>query len=129
MTTPSKVLLIEDDPTVIKNWLADLSQQGIMAENASSLESAVKIFPKEQWDVIVFDGCLGGDEFNTQPLIEDFKKKVSEKCIMIAASSNSILNECMLVEGCTHKANGKDRVPRMIFELLRDRINKGKNPE
>ncbi|MFA6158186.1 MAG: hypothetical protein WC763_00960 [Candidatus Paceibacterota bacterium] len=116
------VLLIEDDLKQVEEFKAEMADYPqYQATYAMSLAEAVKLIPSKQWHAVSVDGCLGGDIFNSLPLIRMLKEKGDPDCVIIAASSSPYLGEEMLAAGCTHMARKKDHVPDLIHSILRRR--------
>jgi DNA-binding response OmpR family regulator len=114
-----KVLLIEDSVSLLIQWKREFKEEGFKDVTCvESIARALEEFPLEQWDAISFDGCIGGDDFNSPPLIKKFKAECKPGCIMIAASSNEDLRQLMLQAGCTHEVRSKHHVPGIIIHLL-----------
>ncbi len=114
-----KVLLIEDDLTFLERWKSCLVSKGYFVLCAKTIEEALKAFPQHRWDAIVFDGCVGGDDFNSLPLIQKFRRESDPGCAMIAASSNEDLRAIMINGGCNHQAEKKEYVPGVVHAILR----------
>jgi CheY-like chemotaxis protein len=119
-TESKKVLLIEDDLRHINDWEEELKDDGYDVTYVESIPAARTLLEQDgRWDAIVFDGCIGGDDFNSPPLIKAFRAKMGEGCRMIAASSNPDLSKLMMDAGCTHMVMKKNHVPGMVHSLLR----------
>jgi CheY-like chemotaxis protein len=116
------ILLVEDDEKQMARFMEELIEiYGYEATCATSIREALDLFPTKQWDVISMDGCIGGEEFNSIPLIRRFKAESHPECVIIAASSSSHLGHLMLEAGCTCVANKKDHVPGIIDSVFRRR--------
>jgi DNA-binding response OmpR family regulator len=114
------ILLIEDDNDQLNRWLEELELYGYKDTTcARTIEEAIILFPQKQWDAIVVDGCIGGDDFNSPPLIKEIKAKSKAECPIIAATKNPDLAQLMIDAGCTHVARAKDHVPGMLHSILR----------
>jgi CheY-like chemotaxis protein len=111
------ILLIEDGEASLFLWKRGLQDKGHEPMCVRSIEKAREVFPQKQWDIIVFDGCIGGDDFNSPPLILDFKARSKDGCILIAASRSRELREQMVKAGCTHQSP-KEHVAYLITEDL-----------
>lgn len=116
---PKTVLLIEDNVEQLERWTSEIQDDGYEVICADSIEKALEVFPQMQWDAVVVDGCIGGDDFNSPPLIREIKTKVKEGCPIIAATKNPDLATLMLEAGCTHAARKKDHVPGFVHSILR----------
>ncbi len=115
------ILLIEDRDDVLEVWKIILARRGnFKVFCAKTLKKAHELFPQQQWDAIVFDGCVGGDEYNSEPLIKDFKPKCKYGCVLVAASNSKDLVELMVAAGCTHLVTSKDQVPNLLYSIFRD---------
>jgi len=119
---PKHVLLIEDKPEQLKRWAEefDCLYEGLYSVVcANSEEQAMEVFPQQQWDAVVIDGCLDGDNFDSPPLIRWLKERVKPGVPLIAASSNEELMGLMKDEGCTHSAFKKSHAPGIVHSILR----------
>ena len=117
--TTKYVLLVEDDQKYSDQWRLDLEEHGYSVVWAVDIERALEVFPQRQWNAIVVDGCIGGDDFNSPPLIRQFKTQSRPGLPIIAATKNPDLATLMLEAGCTHAARKKDHVPGMLHSILR----------
>lgn len=116
------ILLVEDDEKQMARFMEELTEiYEYEATCARSIREAMELFPTKQWDVISMDGCIGGEEFNSIPLIKKFKAESRPDCVIIAASSSHYLGQMMLEAGCTCIANKKDHVPGIIDSVFRRR--------
>ena len=117
METRKKILLIEDDLDWLKRWQSPLTRRYAMdIICARSIGEALEVFPTKNWDLIVVDGCIGGDDFNSPPLIQKMRETYSGP--MVAASRSRELMMEMKKAGCSHKANEKSFVPAIIEDIL-----------
>ena len=118
---PKHVLLIEDNETHRKYRLEEFElYDGLYVVTcATSVAQAMEVFPQQQWDAIIVDGCLDGDNFDSEPLIRWLREKVGPDRLMIAVSSNSDLVELMVKAGCTRGARNKAHAPGMVHSILR----------
>ena len=118
---PKHVLLIEDKQKQLDQWVEEFGiYDGLyIVVCANSTAQAMEVFPQQQWDAIVIDGCLDGDHFDSPPLIKWLKERVTPRCVLIAASSNPDLGQLMVEAGCTRAAFKKDDAPGLIHSILR----------
>ncbi|MEX0931330.1 MAG: response regulator [Candidatus Paceibacterota bacterium] len=113
------VFIIEDVESISQLMQTLLEKRGYAVVLATNVQDALDCFPRKVWDAIIFDGCLGGEEFNSGPLIEEFKDKVPEACLLVAASSSPDLRKTMMKMGCTHETP-KNNAPNLVHSLLRE---------
>jgi DNA-binding NtrC family response regulator len=114
------ILLIEDDESHLARWVDELDIYGYKDPTcAKTVEQALIQLPQKLWDAVAVDGCIGGDNFNSPPLIAQIKTVVSFNCPIIAASRSPELAKLMLQAGCTHAVRMKDHVPGFIHSILR----------
>ena len=114
-----KVLLIDDEENRRKQWEEELRGDGYEVTCAQSIEEATRVFPAHQWDAVVVDGCIGGNDFNSPPLIRMIKANVKGGCPIIAATRNPDLANEMIQAGCTHAIRTKDAAPGFVHSILR----------
>ena len=115
------VLVIEDDTEIIVRWQSSLRRLPIRLTPAVNLDEANRLFPIKTWDVIVVDGCLGGDDFNTEELVRTIREQ-GYTGPMIAASKNSELRKFLVCAGCDEESE-KEFVPANIARLLTQKKN------
>ena len=113
------ILLVEDGVQYLVHWKRELEDDGYEVFCAENIPDALALFPTKQWAAIAVDGCIGGDEFNSPPLIKKFKAESQPGCPIIAASRSEELREMMVAAGCTHEARKKDHVPGLIDHILK----------
>ena len=114
------ILLIEDDSTWLQRWQDDLRDEvgEYQICTAKTPQEAFGAFPlRQDWDAIIIDGCIGGDDFNALPVIEEIRKTFSG--VMIAASMNPDLRDMMMRAGCTSQTEKKYAVQQMLHILRR----------
>ncbi len=114
------VLLIEDDLGQLREWVESLDGFEINIETATSISQAETEFPKKKWALVVVDGCIGGDDFNSPPLISKMRETYSGP--MIATSKSSDLCEAMVNAGCDYRVEKKCFVPANIVHILKLRL-------
>jgi len=114
------ILLIEDDVECLKDWeirlTRFLNKFNLNIVCTTSVGQAKLVFPTEKWDAIVFDGCIGGNDFNSPDLIREMRKTAT--CPMIAASSNPDLIPHMREAGCDYEVEKKVFVPQRVARIL-----------
>ena len=116
---PNKyILLVEDEVSFLLFWKKELEGYGYEIEYAERIETTLEVFPTKQWDAIVVDGCIGGDYFNSPPLIRKFKTESKPTCAIVAASRSEELSELMMEAGCTHSVSRKNHVPGLVHSIL-----------
>lgn len=115
--TNKHVLVIEDEAIIILDWQNSLKRLPIQLTPAVSLEEAERLFPiKENWDAIVVDGCLGGDNFNTEALVRAIRER-GYTGPMIAASKSPDIRKLLISAGCDEESP-KEFVPAHIVKVL-----------
>ncbi|MFA6297322.1 MAG: response regulator [Candidatus Paceibacterota bacterium] len=114
--TPKQILVIEDDKNIILGYQGLLKKFPFEFIVATTLEEAERLYPIREWDVIVVDGCLGGDDFNTGPLVKEIRAS-GYTGHMIAASGNPDLRRFLVEAGCSMDVE-KRFVPANILNLL-----------
>lgn len=117
-----KILLIEDDLTWLQKWQDDLRDESGEYQicTATTPTEALGAFRlRHDWNAII-DGCIGGDDFNALPVIEEIRKAFGG--VMIAASMNPDLRSNMMQNGCTGQAEKKYAVRQMLFMLRRQAV-------
>ncbi len=69
-----KILIVEDNVELQELWKADLEDDGFIVFSGYSIDEARSHFKQHQnWDLVIMDGCLIGNEFNCLPLIQHIR--------------------------------------------------------
>jgi DNA-binding response OmpR family regulator len=114
------ILLIEDNKDQLDFWVMDLNFYGY--ENVvctQTIDGAYKLLSNTEWDAVIIDGCIGGDEFNCPPLINILKTTVKSTCPIIAATRSPELAALMKQAGCTHVARTKNHATEILHSVLK----------
>ncbi len=97
-----KALVVEDDERQQREYLRYLSRIGFEVLQAKTLEMAEELFKgnKDEIKVIVLDGCIGGDKFNTLDISKRFRSEFQG--LMIAAAGSEEVRGWLVEDGgCT----------------------------
>ena len=112
-----RVLIIEDDYDWQKIYEVSLSDK-VHITTAYTPSEAQKCFEEGQFDLIVFDGCVGGNgsTLDTPPLVRKWRE-AGFTGPMIAASGDPRYRNILMGSGCDYQAS-KFNVPKKVLELL-----------
>jgi len=110
------ILIIEDSVDVVLGWREALRRFPFNFIVAENLEKAEVLFPVRNWDVIVVDGCLGGDDFNTEALVHTIREQ-GYTGPMIAASKSPDIRRLLIRAGCDEESP-KEFIPTHILDVL-----------
>lgn len=121
-----KVLVVEDSETQCDIWDIQLSMllsklklnEVVTLMQATTIEEAVALFRANKADLsaIVMDGCVPGNNINTEPLTKMIRAE-GFKGPMIAVSGVPWFQDRLVKAGCNTKCS-KYQVVQRILEVL-----------
>ncbi|MFA6338715.1 MAG: hypothetical protein WCW87_01485 [Candidatus Paceibacterota bacterium] len=111
-----KVLVVED-----QKWFHDALHHWFDGDlkivSALSIKEAEKQFASNpDIDVILMDGCVPGNEFNTRALVLKFRETFNGP--MIAISSIEEYQDLLVEAGCSHKSEKGVKTFKLLGEIL-----------
>jgi hypothetical protein len=113
----TKILIIEDSAVWQANYRTGLPATVEIIEARTFEEGRTAIAQlatnPTAFDIMIVDGCLYSDNFDTPPLVEQ-ALSLGFKGPIVAGSSNPTLNEMLMQRGCTHNAKIKESVLRFL---------------
>ncbi|MCY7410828.1 MAG: response regulator transcription factor [Chitinophagales bacterium] len=126
---PMKILIIEDEKSLLDSIVEYLSNEGFVCETAADFFSAEEKIQVYQYDCIVADITLPGGSGLT--LIKDFKKENSETGVIIISAKNSLDDKIIGLElgadDYLTKPFHLSELNARIKSLIRRRNFKGEN--
>lgn len=124
---PRKILIIEDEPLVLEAYRDALSDADLSVLTAETLLEALAVMETNpDIALVALDGCFPRD-VGEDPVPEPGRPCSGEKLIansprfqglIIACSSEAVLNRRMRTEGATHESAKGDALCRLIRKLL-----------
>ena len=113
--TFKKVLVVEDFfPDIFTRTLSGKVKLLI----AQSIEEATQLFnANPDIDIIIMDACVPGNELNTVPLVQLFRKTFTGP--IITASSVNEYNFALLEAGCSHNGYSKEGAAKTVLNLIK----------
>ncbi len=114
-STLKKVLIVEDLHFLQAEWTTILKDKVSIISAFTVKEAEEKFSNNPDIDLISMDGCVPGEEINTQPLVRKFRKTF--KGPIIAASRSSVFREFLKEAGCDYECT-KNELPKKILEIL-----------
>ena len=113
--TLKKILIIEDFHS-FHSELASLLKDKVLILSAFTIEEAEKKFDDDaNIDLITVDGCVPGEEINTEPLVRKFRETF--KGPMVAACRSPYFRSLLKQAGCDHECS-KNELPKKILQIL-----------
>ncbi|MFA6274425.1 MAG: hypothetical protein WC662_04660 [Candidatus Paceibacterota bacterium] len=112
------IFIVEDDLKLQMETYPHWFKEDFILLQAYNLEQANKIFSENpNPEVIIMDGCLGGDDFNTGDLV----KKIRETYNGPIIATSSTFSGDLVAAGCNYQSSKKDvgRLSFIIKEILK----------
>jgi len=104
------ILIVEDNQAILGALIRALSSR-LSVIPALTIAEAERCAGDNCYDFIAVDGCVPGDELNTEPLVRWLKQHHGGPTIAI--SSDKEKNEKLVAAGCTHACHKTD-LPRFL---------------
>lgn len=115
------IIIIDDDEEIQAKWGSFFKKKDVDVLSATDLEEAEKLFVDHKYaatDMILVDGCLPGDDFNTEELA--IKIRAVSQGIMIATASLEEYRDKLILVGCDYKSD------KLFFKsLIKDLTSNG----
>lgn len=112
-----KILFVDDDRSIQEDIADLLPADKVEVLSAFTIAEAEKLFAEnDDIALIVLDGCVDGDKFDTLPLLQKMRETFTGP--ILAASNAPPLNDLLMEGGCSDFADGKSKVPSKIIEIL-----------
>ncbi|HEY5648850.1 MAG TPA: response regulator, partial [Nitrospiria bacterium] len=83
-----KILLVDDEPTIVELCKRFLSQEGYIIQTASNATAALRLFDKEHFDMIVTDIRMRG--MSGLELIDEAKKRNQGIAIVVVTGHGTV---------------------------------------
>ena len=114
-----KVLFVDDSRSQLESYHVRSAAfpEGTQCFFAHTLAMAGARFRAHQFDAIVLDGCVPGDELNSLPFI-DMVRARGYTGILVAASGSTVFRKQMMDAGCTHEVREKGQAIKLLLEVL-----------
>lgn len=111
-----KILLVED-MEVVHDYVKEALTGKVEITSAFTIQEAEDLFQKNSdFDAIIVDVCVSGEELNTLPMVHELRKKYNG--LMIVISKYGDYQKQLVDAGCDDRCKNKRQLPEFLTELL-----------
>ncbi len=113
-----RILIVEDDEGIQYGWKLQLEEFPVIIYTATDLLIGEVLYNslRPTLDLVVMDGCIGENSYNTGPLIKLIHQTFSGP--VLAASSSEKVRKQMMRDGCTFECPKFEVVKRIVPLLV-----------